>query len=210
MTSVAFYKELFSTLEIDETDEDNCCLITDEPLTEHSVELDCGHKFNYIPLYHDVANHKQKFNNMESNVGTLKINELRCPYCRDKHNNVLPYYETLKLPKVNGVNAIFKYKRCAYLLPNPNYMPDEPIDGLLNYKMLNCKCQGLVDQDVDYYCDKHKKTLTKDKKKQELIKKKDNQIFCEETLKSGPRKGEKCNLVASIDKCCKRHQKKVL
>ena len=27
------------------------CLITGEPLTEHSIKLNCGHEFNYIPLF---------------------------------------------------------------------------------------------------------------------------------------------------------------
>jgi len=226
MSSEDFYKQLYASLEDpDEDDSNNCCLITNEPLLEFSMKLDCGHKFNYIPLYHDVANHKQKYNTMESNVGALKTNELRCPYCREKHTRVLPFYESLGLPKLNGVNAVFKDKMCAYLIPNPNYLPDEPIDGLLNYKFLKCKCYGLSDQeDAEFYCDKHKRIMAKEakailvqKKKEEMEKKKmeaeqkktikENKqiLLCETILKSGQRKGEKCNAVTKNDNCCKRH-----
>jgi hypothetical protein len=225
MSSEDFYKQLYASLDNEDEEDANYCLITDEPLSKHFVELDCGHKFNYVPLYHDVANHKQKYNNMESSYGALKISELRCPYCREKHFKVLPFHEELGLPKLNGVNAIFKDKMCAYLIPNPNYMPDEPIDGLLNYKFLKCKCYGLSDQeDTEFYCDKHKRLLAKEKKaidvkkkKEEMekkkmeaeqkktIKEKKQILLCETILKSGLRKGEKCNAVATNDNCCKRH-----
>ncbi len=227
MSSEDFYKQLYSSLEDPDEEEVNCCLITDEPLAEFSIKLDCGHTFNYVPLYNDVANHKQKFNTMESSIGALKTNEIRCPYCRDKHPRVLPYYESLGLPKLNGVNAVFKDKMCAYLIPNPNYLPDEPIDGLLNFKFLKCKCYGLSDQeDTEFYCDKHKRVLAKEakallmqkkkeeveKKKMEMAKKKEETeqkkiVLCETILKSGQRKGEKCNAVATSDNCCKRHNK---
>ena len=222
MSSEDFYKLLYATLDQPDNNQGNCCLITDEPLLEFSMKLDCGHKFNYVALYHDVANHKQKYNVMESSFGALKTNEIRCPYCRNKHPAVLPYHAALGLPKLNGVNAVFKDKMCAYLIPNPNYLPDEPIDGFLNYQYLKCKCYGLSDQeDGDFYCDKHKRVLAKEakaaltqkkkeemaKKKEEVEKKKEMKVeLCETILKSGLRKGEKCNSVASSGNCCKRHK----
>ena len=179
MSSEDFYKQLYDSLDKEQKDEVNCCLITDEPLTEYFVKLDCGHKFNYVPLYHDVANHKQKFNTMESNSGALKLTEIRCPYCRIKHPTVLPFYESLNLSKLNGVNAIFTNKMCAFPIPNRKYLPDEP----LNYKFLKCKCSGLSDQeDAEFYCDKHKRVLAKEKKvllaneKKEILAKKKEEI----------------------------------
>ena len=53
--------------------ENNICLITGDKLTDHSVELKCGHKFNYIPLYNDIKNHKLKFNHFLFVLGTIKI-----------------------------------------------------------------------------------------------------------------------------------------
>ena len=61
-------------------DEDNNCLITNLPLSDKFVTLSCGHKFNYVPLYNDIFNHKQKFNVMESSVSSLMPGEIRCPY----------------------------------------------------------------------------------------------------------------------------------
>ena len=137
---IDFFEELYKSLDDDEnnnkTEEDNKkCLITNQPLTDKFVELSCGHKFNYLPLYNDVLNHKKKFNNMEGNATRLKQNEMRCPYCRKKSTGLLPYYEDLNLLKVAGVNHIdinydadtdsvpsnSYYKKCEYLTPNIHF-----------------------------------------------------------------------------------------
>jgi len=80
------------------------CLITNTPLTKHFVELECKHAFNYVPLFKDLVNHKTKFSTLDTH--RLKVNEIRCPYCRNKQGNVLPYIEELGLPKEHGVNWI--------------------------------------------------------------------------------------------------------
>jgi hypothetical protein len=107
---INFYEELYKSLDIEKTEEktneDNLCLITNEPLVEKFIKLSCGHKFNYIPLYLDIKNHKLKFNSLEGINSRLHIDEIRCPYCRKKQKSVLPYYEELKLSKINGVNYI--------------------------------------------------------------------------------------------------------
>ena len=66
--------------------EENICLISNEELTDNFVKLNCGHSFNYIPLYKDLVNQKQKFNIME--IMELKKDEIRCPYCRTKQYGV--------------------------------------------------------------------------------------------------------------------------
>jgi hypothetical protein len=110
--NIDFYDELYKSLDIEEnnhkTDEDlNLCLITKEQLVDKYFTMECGHKFNYIPLFNDIKNHKQKFNGFEVSKCQLKLDEIRCPYCRNKQKGVLPYYEELLLEKVNGVNHIF-------------------------------------------------------------------------------------------------------
>jgi hypothetical protein len=50
---IDFFAELYKSLDIEESDENNMCLITNQPLTDKFVSLNCGHKFNYIPLYND-------------------------------------------------------------------------------------------------------------------------------------------------------------
>lgn len=102
-----FYKELYESL--DDSDDNNnvsaqVCLITNTPLTKHFVELECKHTFNYVPLFKDLVNHKTKFSSLDTH--RLKVNEIRCPYCRNKQGNVLPYIEELGLPKEHGVNWI--------------------------------------------------------------------------------------------------------
>ena len=137
---IDFFAELYKSLDDEEnnnkTEEDNNkCLITNQLLTDKFVELSCGHKFNYLPLYNDVLNHKKKFNNMEGNATRLKQDEMRCPYCRKRSTGLLPYYEDLNLPKVCGVNHIdinydantdsvpsnSYYKKCEYLTPNIHF-----------------------------------------------------------------------------------------
>ena len=107
--NIDFFNELYKSLDEKEDTlkteaDDDKCLITNQQLTDKFVKLNCGHKFNYIPLFNDVKNHKIKFNSLEGNGSVLKENEIRCPYCRKKQSSVLPYYEELLLEKINGVN----------------------------------------------------------------------------------------------------------
>ena len=102
---------MYKSLDINENEhkneeDKNLCLITNKELTDKFVKMDCGHQFNYIPLFNDIKNHKYKFNNMEGTSSRLNIDEIRCPYCRKKQKGVLPYYEELGLYKINGVNTI--------------------------------------------------------------------------------------------------------
>jgi len=99
---IDFYAELYSSLDGEEVDNTNICLITDEVLTNNHVVMECGHKFNYIPLFNDIRAHKTKFNSLEANH--VKINEIRCPYCRARQKTLLPYYPELGLPRIIGVN----------------------------------------------------------------------------------------------------------
>jgi len=103
-----FYTELYKLLDYDSDNESdtNKCLISGESLIENFVKLPCNHSFNYIPLYNDIKNHKTKFNYMESSSSKLLAHEIRCPYCRDAHTMLLPYYEDLGLVKIHGVNCL--------------------------------------------------------------------------------------------------------
>ena len=109
--NVDFYSELLKIKNGSKDAElkDQCediCLISNNQLTDNYVTLLCGHKFNYIPLYHDVYNHKTKYNIKENNNDKLKYYEIRCPYCRKKQNKLLPYYPDLISEKTHGVNNI--------------------------------------------------------------------------------------------------------
>jgi hypothetical protein len=103
-----FYKELYESLDDSGNNIDDSamqvCLISNAPLIKHFVELECKHTFNYVPLFKDLVNHKTKFSSLDTH--RLKVNEIRCPYCRNKQGNLLPYIEELGLPKEHGVNWI--------------------------------------------------------------------------------------------------------
>ena len=90
---IDFFKELSDSLTMDDNKEEEenaisttLCLITNQPLTEKHIVMNCGHKFNYLPLYKYLINYKQKFNSMETVKHRLEINEIRCPYCRSKQS----------------------------------------------------------------------------------------------------------------------------
>lgn len=204
---IDFYAELYQSLDDEEStnkteDDLKLCLITNKPLTDYFVELKCGHKFNYIPLYLDIKNHKQKYNNMESSSGMLRCNEIRCPYCRNKQNEILPYYDALGLSKIHGVNFIdanvksnksplnSNYKTCEFLIPNQSFDPsgNNPVDISTtgNCKFFMCAVVGTqikyYDPDTEnygdekYYCWTHKKCMIKkyknEMKSNEIINKK--------------------------------------
>jgi hypothetical protein len=140
-----FYDELYKSLhENDEEDDEketvlnsNKCLITNLELCDKYIELNCGHKFNYVPLYSDLVHHKQKFNVLERSKTRLRLNEIRCPYCRMKQEGVLPYYEELGLDKINGVNyydpnAVIEHApittlcKCEFQYINEQFDPTQP------------------------------------------------------------------------------------
>jgi hypothetical protein len=201
---IDFFSELYKSLDEEdiESNNDNICLITNLPLLDNCFKMDCGHSFNYLPLYLDIKNHKQKFNGMEGNSSRLNKNEIRCPYCRKKHKGVLPYYEELNLPKIDGVNYIdpnYKvssnsssfYKQCQFLTPNPNFNQDGPnVVETTSGNGGNCKfhiCFHMGSKinfhygvetgenygDENYYCWVHKKQMIKKYKTEIAIKAKE-------------------------------------
>jgi len=115
--NINFYDELYKSLDdeddqnhviVEPTKSNECCLISGSPLIDNYVTLDCNHKFNYVPLFNDIYNHKKKYNALERKI--LKIHEIRCPYCRNIQNKLLPYHEdmcvNMNVEKVHGVNFI--------------------------------------------------------------------------------------------------------
>ena len=193
--NIDFFAELYKSLDTDDnTNEENLCLITNDPLTNHFVKLECGHSFNYLPIYNDIKNHKQKFNSLEANGGRLKNNEIRCPYCRTKQTGLLPYHEELGLLKVHGVNYFdenikitpdyynYSYNCCQYLTQNPNFDPsgNNPVEtsngNQGNCKFLKCFLNGYhqCSQIIQGYSGEDLKVCTSHKNK--ILKKHNKEI----------------------------------
>ena len=98
---IDFYKILQDSLnDLTEESQEQLCLISKSQLTEYSIKLECGHTFNYVPLYSEIV--KQKF---RPNNYTYNKNGIQCPYCRSNQSKLLPYYSELKLQLIHGVNT---------------------------------------------------------------------------------------------------------
>lgn len=236
-----FYAELYKSLDVEEDEKTDMdlCLITNQPLTNNYVTLECGHKFNYIPIYKDILNHKQKFNVMEGGKGKLRINELRCPYCRKKQTELLPYYEELGLSKVNGVNFYdptakqssgisFKGAKCEYKGINESFDPNKPeSETNVKYKNINCyncyaspiqlynyedESQPITYGDPNPYCYGHKKVMIKYYKTQETKKLKEAEKAAKQKIKEAAKAAkelEKQKLKEEKQKLKEANKKKI-
>ena len=162
--NIDFFSELSKSLTSPtEKIEDNICLITNTPLTEHSITLECNHKFNYIPLVKDLSNHKYKFNYNEPRI--LKLDEIRCPYCRNIQKNLIPYYNIPNVKKIHGINFIDETKiKTKYNKPN---CESEYLPGKCNFETTDisgniCNCSKLMVTNVPIlgktFCYQHKFT----------------------------------------------------
>ena len=78
-----------------ETNEE-ICLIEFAPLRENHVKLDCGHTFNYEPLYRDVIANKYTKTSTFLNASNKTLN-IRCPFCRSIHPGLLPVVPNYKI-----------------------------------------------------------------------------------------------------------------
>jgi hypothetical protein len=172
---------------INENYDTNICLITGDKLTDHYVELKCGHKFNYIPLYNDIKNHKLKFNSLESFAdGHLTMNQIRCPYCRSKQDKLLPYIENSGCSKIIGVNYLSDSSKCGYDLTYPCYVTTHLTS--INYGV---NTYG----DYNFYCSKHKKEMIKFYTKKEL---KESKLKAKEEAKAAKLKAKEEEKAAKL------------
>jgi len=203
--NINFFEELEKDLEQVENNSERC-LITNETLCDRFIEMNCGHKFNYLPLLYDIKNFKLKFNSMEGIYSRLKLDEIRCPYCRKKQKGVLPYYEDLFSEKINGVNYldpskpisnnVMTYNKCCFIIPNPYYDSTKPTDILNPINTETMLCNNYASNinafhkghftnfgDTNYYCWIHKKIMIKKHKKDLLDKEKEAKKLEKQKLK---------------------------
>ena len=180
---IDFYEELYKSMDASKDEEHiNKCLITNEPLQENHITLNCNHRFNYVPLFNDILNHKKKYNGMERKC--LASKEIRCPYCRNIQNTLLPYIEDMGVPKIHGVNYYSEDKKSYH---DYNFYKDGFVNGICEYKNITELNGTLVEStcsitivkkfviDGKNYCPHHKLLMAKKymlQKKQEAKLKK--------------------------------------
>ena len=168
---------------------DSQCLISGDELNKHHVRLNCGHSFNYIPLLNEVKNQKQRWYIGKYIAGChqrLTLGQIKCPFCRNVQNELLPYIPELCDIKLNGVNHPLKYcmytHKCQYIYKS----------GKNKGQVCNKKCN-------DVYCSVHSKI--KDKKTPSLKQE------CSAIIKTGKKKGQICGCIAKFDGLCGKHKK---
>ena len=126
----SFFEELNNLSE--NIDYDNVCLITNEPLDETKITLECNHSYNYHNIYIDAVNQK---NNTNYSQYILKPFQLRCPYCRNIQDKILPFRGLENIKKIHGVNTpnkhCMKIHNCKYIFKkgkNKGLMCSKPCD----------------------------------------------------------------------------------
>ena len=160
----------------DMVDTDNNCLLTKEALNDIHVTLNCGHKFNYIPLYKEVVIQKTSAGmttNGYYNSYTLRLNEMKCPYCRRVQDKLLPFLNYDNIKKLRGVNApesvCMKARMCEHV---------ETASKRKNTKKKisdSCECNAIHVVNGAYYCKKHYEQQLQKKEQQEEQQQKEQQ-----------------------------------
>jgi len=116
------------------------CLLTGEPLDSNHVTMQCGHAFNYEPLFQEVVLQKSHKHAFAHDIIRLSVNQMKCPYCRRVNSKILPY---VPLPgcklKMKGVNS-----------PSAFCMPGKTCSWIFKSgkrKGLSCGCAAYEDAD---------------------------------------------------------------
>lgn len=171
------------------------CYITFEPLeTKNSITLECNHTFNYSPLFKEIYN--QKYKSFIHDSIRLKVNTIKCPYCRNIQNSILPPHPDF--PSIYGVNSPYnfcmKVNECKYMM----------LSGKNKGNVCGLSC-------LNEYCNKHTTLLKKreEKKNSSNKKKDDTKKCCIAILSNGKNKGNPCgNKVKNdVDDYCGKHKK---
>jgi hypothetical protein len=151
-TYTNFYNEINNITDLNSTNNTNdICLISGENINDTSITLDCNHKFNYYYIYKDIVAQKNNFKKNKY-AKAIKINQIRCPYCRNVQNTILPYKPIEHCTeKIYGVNYPKKYcmknSQCPYI-----------------FKKGKNKGQQCTKEVLHDFCSLHMKYIKPDKK----------------------------------------------
>ncbi len=149
-----FYQQLSNELNNSNNNcDENICLLTYEILKDNYITLKCKHKFNYTPLYNEIC--KQKSNNNLLETKHLAMQEIKCPYCREITNGLLPYIKSTLLPLKRGVNYPTKYSlvinNCCWVYKNGKN------------KNQTCNKSAYIENGNIYCSNHHNQSINKDK-----------------------------------------------
>jgi len=151
-----FQEMLLKALNENEKNDEDLCLITKNKLEKDYITLpNCKHKFNYNSIYKEVCKQKIKCNSLETQK--LGIWQMKCPYCRNTIQGILPYRENHG--KTRYVNWPWEYSFIK------NYCKYEFCSGKKKGKICNRQCEN-------EYCKNHQKVMDNRKKKQKEKEKK--------------------------------------
>ena len=64
----AFYSNLMESICDESENNKDVCLISNNPLETNSIILECGHKFNYEPIFNEIVKQKKKINRLEVQI----------------------------------------------------------------------------------------------------------------------------------------------
>jgi len=193
---------------------DSCCLLTKEALNDIHVTLSCGHKFNYISLYKEVVIQKTSAGmttNGYYNSCTLRLNEMKCPYCRRVQDKLLPFLNYDDVKRLRGVNGpeslCMKARMCEHIETNQKSKKKNTKKEISH----SCECNAIHLVNGVYYCKKHyeqeKEQKQEKQEKQEKQVEEKNDIcsvsneddsVCGVIIKTGKKKGLPCT---SSSKC---------
>jgi hypothetical protein len=178
----------------EDEDEDALCLITNEKLNLFHISLQCGHKFNYEPLYQEVLRQKGRTGIINNYHEKIDVNQIKCPYCRTLTNRLLPCIgQHPVIKRLAGVNS-----------PAHMCMPG------VKCSVESCNANSFYEHNVKPYCLRHYKTVLKTKTKTKTDSSK-LQIRCSAEVQTGENKGKRCKLNACDSNLepplCKKHSK---
>jgi hypothetical protein len=170
ISTINFNQKLMELLceDSDDNNDDNCCLISGDTLETNHITLNCKHTFNYQQIFQEIK-HQKKNNQLETTK--LKTKQIKCPYCREVQDGLLPWKQGYdKVKYVNWpVKLSFKPNKCNHIMKSGKRKGTPCLVGC---------CFST--------CSKHSKAV--EKNKSSVWKKK-----CTCILKSGKRKGKSCN-----------------
>jgi|SaaInlStandDraft_7_1057024.scaffolds.fasta_scaffold00228_9 hypothetical protein len=123
---------------------DNICLISNTIIDKtSSIKLQCGHEFNYLPLFKEIIEQKVRHSVLE--VVKLKDFQIKCPYCRNVQNKLIPYIKMKGVRKMSKVNHPAIFTMC---------------ENTCKYTFKSGKRKGKVCDSLCYlgYCNTHMKS----------------------------------------------------